>query len=454
MHGSKASRYDWGVLIPALSALVMRVVFALHSTFWQDQYAVYESALRFYKTGKLGLKGAAIVYTNTALPGGLLDLLVGLPLWISGGLPWGPAVFIALLNWIFVALLFKAAVRYFPEWNRRTLAWWIFWAPWTFLYTDICNPSFVPILALAFYWGVLRLMDRPKDFWGAFALAGSLAAYVQIHLSVVVLVGVLVILFLIRWVKWPRWSGLVAGALAGGWTLIPYLLDRWAAPASSSNPFLLANIHFDWVHFSHEWKIFTRVLSFPTGETTRFMGYNGGGFGRAIEFIVRTPALWIPFLVGFPLSIALTLLGFPYLFKKASYRSLWKFKLPREPRERLGGLFIIGLATLMAQYIFAIKEPSAHTFLGLLPLSFVPVLAVWGKQSRRLHPAWVAAYSLCVATYSATGYVMNSATTLWKAQSVALEQRAGTRTIEDNAQLDVRTLHLIREANQPWPKSE
>ncbi|MGZ3689031.1 MAG: hypothetical protein ACXVBW_12070, partial [Bdellovibrionota bacterium] len=368
-----------------------------------------------------------------------------LPLFFSHGLASGAAVSIALLNFAAIVWLWRIYCLLFPSHDQLSSAIFLLFAPWTYLYTDICNTSYILILAVWYYWCLLRLFERPKDFWASFGLAVSVALLLQIHLSAVVLIALTITLWAARILKTPKLSAFLAGAALGGATLIPYYL--WEV--RHQKPFLSSNIEFQWWHFQKQYKIFFRFVSFPSGETARFFG-GAGGFPAALRYIGDTPWLWIPFVIGYPVSIAISLLGVRFfLFRKETWtpliRQLRTFvKRSAPPRLTAAGTLeltmLLGLLITMAQFLVAIKEPSAHTFLVLLPVSFYPVY--YYTKNRKI-PRWaVALYALCVTMYSVGAYVSLCPFSVLATDRAAIESAQG-RAVTNPSRANPDALPLV-----------
>ncbi|MBI4924425.1 MAG: hypothetical protein HY843_00760 [Bdellovibrio sp.] len=139
----------WGIII---LSLVFRLWFSFFTDFSRDEIKIYEKGFSFYKTGHLPITGAEIAYSSTELPGSLQALLTGVPLFLSKGEPWGASLFVAFLNFFAVFLIFAIYIMLFPKINQTMLCLFIFWSPWSYLFTSIWNPSFLPFFSALFFW--------------------------------------------------------------------------------------------------------------------------------------------------------------------------------------------------------------------------------------------------------------------------------------------------------------
>lgn len=117
------------MLLLWLASCILRVWIAPHTLFAEDERRIFEMTHAFYQGGPLPLTGAAVVYSGTSIPGSLLALVAGLPLWLSAGHPFGTAFAVAVANSVGTLLIYRALRPHFraiPEW---ILASWIFFCP-------------------------------------------------------------------------------------------------------------------------------------------------------------------------------------------------------------------------------------------------------------------------------------------------------------------------------------
>jgi len=416
------------LLIIFLVAVLVRSYFASIASFGGDELAVYRNAIAFFVTGRPAATGARIVYNGTTLPGSLLDLLTGPPLFFSGGLPWATVAWIVALNTAAMLYFYRLYREVFPKTDFRKVALLLLLAPWGYVYATFCNPAFILPLSAIFYWGLWRLFKKPGDARGAAALALSLLLLLQINLSVVALIALIAVLWVIGVIKTPSWKGLLAGGSAGSLTLIPYFLQRLNTPGDS-NPFLTSSIHFEWWHVLDSFRVITRFVSFPTGEITRFIG-RGDGFRGAMVFVRSESWMWLPFWIAIVVSVALSLLVFLFYCKPSNYRLLYRCLRTRgkslTATERLRLTALLAPLVAFGLFIFSLKEPSAHTLLVIFPLSFFPLLEWMDRYpsiDRKIPWPAHAAYWACVLAYALPGYQYGYPVSLWKTQELALSSQ-------------------------------
>ncbi|MGE0616673.1 MAG: hypothetical protein AB7P04_13645 [Bacteriovoracia bacterium] len=380
----KAPRLRDPVLWIFALGVALRVFMSFRIHFGTDDIAIYHQALDLYLDGHLSPVGARVVYSNTQIPGALQSLLMGLPLFLSGGMPQGPAVFLALWNSAALAVIYVWVRELFPRLERLPLAGWVFLCPWSLAFIELWNPSFLPLFSALFFFALWRLEQKPGNHWAALTAAACVMACLQLHLSFVVLAALLGLWILRHW-RNASWMGLVGGVALGGLTLVPYFAHQWAS--AQGNPFLAGNVvlHLDRVL---QWPmICLRFLAFSTGELTRFISLPGKGFGGTLSLVTEHAwliPLYVLTLLG---TVALIVLGVCGLGRMIRY---WRL-VPHTPDEFIATLVLDALLATCVGFLVSIKDPSAHTFWILFPLSFLPVaakLASRPMQKRRRIPAW------------------------------------------------------------------
>lgn len=439
-RSSRASRSALFAIF-GLSALA-RIVFAFQSVFAEDERAIYETAARFYSTGKPAVTGARVVYTGTVLPGMLQDLLAGGPLFLSGGWPWITVVTIAIAQAGAVYLLWDAYRRLFPKIPDAPLAVFLAFAPWTFMYSGFINTSYLMPLSLLVFWGWVRwLQGEPR---AAAAVSLGLFGAIQFNLAATFLfawTGITLLVFAIHNTKRRKalLAGLrpaLAGTLVGGLPLVPYFYVQLTEQSASAP--LNRNLHFDWNHVQDLYKVFFRYLSFPTGETTRFLGMHRG-FAGAVEKMHESAflmAIGVPTLLA---SVALTVIGFRFFVRRAFWRE--ELRLHWDLREAIG----FGPLLMMLLFMFSIKEPSAHTLLPILALSFYPLLTEWPLAWAGWKKWILPVLSILGLVFSTYGYWVSYRPSLLTVQQATrcVLQRGREACGDQIAQADPRNVDLL-----------
>jgi len=392
------------LVLLGLISLSLRLGYCRYTNFERDEAAIYESALEFYQSGKLSSVGAEVVYSKTRLPGSLQGLLMGVPLFFSNGLPIGAAYFTAGLNFIAALILFLIYRQWFPRLDRIWLFTFVVFAPWLMVFTKLWNPSFLPVFSALFFWGISILFKNGKSIPGAFCISFSILMTMQLHLSFVLLAALAIGVMVFRLIPIPDWRGLLAGTIFGGFTLAPYLLERFTRTSETSNSFLSSNIVFEPENSIYFLKIFLRFISFATSDTIRFFA-RGGGVNRTVEAMNLVPLLWPALVVGMLTSVFLIGLGLSFYIKKGNYR-LFKRLGSLNAREKMDLLVLVTPFLTCIFFLFSIKGPSAHTFWILVPLSFYPILsAIRDHEGNRwvrvfLSKRFLGGYVFCGLLYS------------------------------------------------------
>jgi hypothetical protein len=404
------------------TSLCLRLWFATHTNFGRDEVAIYNKALDLYLNGVLPTTGAEIVYSGTYLPGALQSLLVGLPLFFTQGMPTGPAYFIALLGLLSTWFTFLLYRKWFPAVNQNQLAAWIFLNPWSIVFTNLWNPSFLPLIGAIFFLNLNQLIEKKHPFWASFWLGACIFLSLQLHLSFVVLVLSLLVLIYIFGLTILSKRGFLLGSTIAGLTLIPYAIELFQKESTSGN-FLISNLSITLRGFLDYPSYLLRLLSFSTGETTRFIG-RGEGPPATLAYIRSVPLLWIPFFLGISVSAW-------QIFKALIFFTQFK-KMPNQ--------FLVPFWTIILTgflFGFSIKGPSAHTFWILFPLSFFPFLGSQVGTQHRETPQWLpylktsfqkyglALYLASILAYTFAGMLQGPDTTLADTVRLALESKAG-----------------------------
>ena len=172
-------------------------------------------------------------------PGGLLALLVGLPL-----LAWAdfraPALLVWLLGVAGYLVLDRIVARVLGPSSRLAFAA-LYWAsPWRIHFTSfLWNPNYMFFFGALHLWVAYSLRQRAK-FWPSLALVVILGMTVQLHMSAMVLAAMFVMLWWRGLVK-LSWSGVATGAMITVASLVPWarlILERpELVPGGTGFPF-------------------------------------------------------------------------------------------------------------------------------------------------------------------------------------------------------------------------
>jgi hypothetical protein len=375
------------IVLIFLLALAVRLYLAPHLDYGDDQEAIYQLAKEFYLTGVFPQYGARVVYVNSAIPGSFQAVISGLPLYLSKGDVLGLKYWVVFLNWVSAIFLYLWLNKKVATQHRLLLSVFLAFSPWSMLFSSIWNPSFLPVLVVPFFWIVENLLHRPSKtpyFYEGFLLGLIFILSFQLHLSAVLLVlaGGLVF-FLLR----NRIQFLIAsflGVLTGGVFLIPWLLAKIQntadAPTSVAGLYLSNSRYFV--------SAFIRYITFSTGEISRFIFIQPSKKGLVGLFdFLKTMPLSFVFIVTTYLGVGVMLVAF---------LRRW-IRLRKDLKDGFSRLeFLLPLVMLFV-FLFSIKEPRAHTFWILMPLSFYTMVMALNEviQHRRFREwmAWVYLFS-------------------------------------------------------------
>lgn len=350
-----------------LISFLMRLWFAPKLDFGVDQQSIYELGRTFYETGVVPAEGPRLVYTGESIPGGFQAIMAGLPLFISGGDPIGLQIWVGLLNWLAMLLLFLWLRSKVQPRFETLLAVFIALSPWSLLFSPAWNPSFLPVFVVPFFWILERVLNPAlsKKKSEAYALGLILVLCFQLHLSTVLLVLALLLVFPMITNKASFVLFTIAGVITGGASLIPWILKK--VDGQASLPMGVIGLHLD--NITDIPKAFFRYITFSTAEISRFITPQGHGFQGMLSFLASHPLLWLPAVISFAGSIVLV-----YLFLKR-WVFLWK-----EFSHGFRRLEFLMPILMPIAFLFSIKEASAHTFWILMPLSFYSMVSALNHE--------------------------------------------------------------------------
>ena len=372
----------WRIVSFLAVVFLFRLAFGLLNKFWEaDEIQVFLIGLKFFTTGAWPYFGPDVTHTHTQIPGALLGLLVGGPMFLVP-VPEAPFVLVNLLSLASLTLLAWYATVQVPTLPRWFVWGWLFTAPWTLHYgAHVLNPDYVMTGAILFWvglWEVTPGMRRdviPR--WVAGAMMGfGLLWIVQLHLSWPVLLP------FVGYAAWrifrespgdgTRWAaGFLGGAGLIGLLLLPtllvYGLTRGTGGTESnlvysgSNPLVLFGT------------IVARFLSFASYELAYWLG--GDTAGRVAR-VMRHP--WV-----IPFAAFLFILGYlqPIVLAVEFFRSKPQ---PSWPAVRLlvAGLMLV----LLVAFSFSVTGPHSHTFYLAMPVAMLYSMYCWAPWLER--PAW------------------------------------------------------------------
>jgi hypothetical protein len=388
-----------GRLIALLAGtFALRLAFGLAYDFWgDDEFQIYLIGLKYYATGVWPMYGPDVVYTETRVPGGLLGLLVGGPLWMA---PWpeAPYVFLNLLSMAALGLLAWYIGKRLPDLPRWFLWIWVFFSPWTLcISAHIINTSYAILGAIVFFVSAFEtvpslrvgVFSRPLAFAG---IGFGLIWTAQLHLSAaflaVIALGVLALAARDNAAQTTRgllWCG--AGAALSGLTLLPTLATFGPSVVVTRTG---ENIVFEPANLLRLPQVVVQFLSLATFELPRFVGPSTAD---RLAFLGHFPWAAPAILVVVALGSAQVAVLLAELFLAHSKRKHWH-------AIRFAMLSVLPL--LVLSFAFSVRAPASHAYYVLLPLVLIYAFHVWNELLRR---KWVRSAAVVLFIAGAVAYV-------------------------------------------------
>ena len=289
------NRVLWTLALVAV--FLFRLGFGLSKElFTEDETQTYLIGLRYHATQQWQYFGPDVIWTHSQLPGGLLALLVGVPLDLVP-IPEAPYVVVNLLSMgtlcVFAAYLSRRLPG-IPQW----LIWgWLLTLPWTLEYsTHILNSAYVLPASLIFFIGFFEAFPplttgrvRPAL---ALALMGAAIGWImQLHMSWPLLLPFAGVALLARWREGPRAASFAFVAFAlGAATTVSLIVPTFLAYGQDGGGDIGRNIDIHWRDpISTFVKTVARLLSFASFEVARFVA----GTGRAPGYVYLAEHWWM-----------------------------------------------------------------------------------------------------------------------------------------------------------------
>lgn len=212
---------------------VIQIWLASRAGIHGDQYVFLDMALDFHETGQLK-PVSKTMSGGGAIPGGFLQLLVGLPLkvWYDYRAPAILLVLFHLAAGLLAALTIRRAAGEAPA-LIFTVVWWL--SPWRLYHSAfLWEPNYLFLPAACHLWACYGLRNR-KGALASIILAATLLLTFQLHGSFLFLVVFTVVLLLRRAIK-LQWEGALLGAVIGSLTLWPTAAAFFSGTLASPAP--------------------------------------------------------------------------------------------------------------------------------------------------------------------------------------------------------------------------
>ena len=350
-------------------AFALRLAYGLGSMFWtEDERQIFLIGLASYARGGWPHFGADVVWTGSRLPGALQALLVRVPLDVWHA-PEAPFVFLNLLSFGALGLFAWYCRRRLPD-----LPAWFVWGgllllPWTMNFsTHVVNTSYILPGAIVFFVGFfeaapafrLGAIRRPL----AWAMMGAGVGFLaQIHMSWVLTPAYAAYAALDTWRRerralWPSLASGASGAAVTGSLLVPTLVRfGWRAGGVDST------VQFHLQPPQDLAAIAARFLSFPSFETSRFIGLDTA---ERLLFLWREP--WV-----IPFAVVVLVAG---VAQPVLLAWLW-FRRGDADWTRMKWLSLATVLWIYASFFFSVRGPLAHAFYVVFPVAALYAFYAW-----------------------------------------------------------------------------
>ncbi|MCM3906111.1 MAG: hypothetical protein ND866_30875 [Pyrinomonadaceae bacterium] len=361
-------------------AFFFRLGFGLCSEFWtNDEKQIYLTGLKFYTTGEWPYFGPHIT-DYIQIPGALQGLIVGLPLYLLP-IPESPFILLNVLSFASLCLLAWYSIKRLPEIPVWFVWSWLMIAPWTLNFsTHIVNPSYLLPGSILFFVGALETYPQLRKnliplSWANLMMGVSLFWVMQFHMSWVVLVPYALVSFYLQYrlgeSLLKALSFFTLGAILSGAFLVPTFLKYGLVEGlGGTNHTVQLNPANLLTHLNIVEGVLGRFLSFASFEVPRFLGRNTV---KRLEFIKEevwlVPFILFLFIIGILQPIGLIVMW----FSRTHMQSDWK---------AIKYLTLFTVILLYVIFMFAFRDPAAHTFYVTFPIVILYSMYCWNKLLR------------------------------------------------------------------------
>lgn len=217
-------RWRWAWLAVLVLGTAMQVWFWLRSVWiYLDQVDLYALGLALARDGEL-LPFGKLSTGGLPIPGVVLELLVGMPLWVWADMRSSTAVLV-VFHLAAVLVLSRVLVRDFG-WRYATVFLAILWlSPWRLFHSAFLWETNYLLLPAALHLATCRALKDQARIGASALLVATLLWTVQLHGSALILILTTVLLVARKRVR-IHWGGAVAGGLIGAITLWP-TIEAW-----------------------------------------------------------------------------------------------------------------------------------------------------------------------------------------------------------------------------------
>ena len=216
---TRRERTQWWLVFG--SGFALSIIMAMRSQIGGDQLMLLELGWKFVVNGEW-LQYGMPTSAGGRSPGGLMALLMAIPLWIWRDYR-SPALFTALLHacaFILLAYTLRSTLTRRGMWLLMLLVWL---NPWRMYFSAHIWNANLMFIAAVLHLASAQRMAAHKEAWNSCAQALLIALAMQVHTSA----AVLAVLSLLLWWKGMikvHWGGIACGVILGIASYVPWLL--------------------------------------------------------------------------------------------------------------------------------------------------------------------------------------------------------------------------------------
>lgn len=365
-----------------LLSLIIRCLYGYHSWYIRDQARIFDLGFKLFSENILPVHGSPVVYVDSVLPGSLQGILAAFPLYFSFGNPFGIICFVQILNLISCIILALIYSKIFNKINKLFIFFFIVLNPMNIIYSYAWNPSFMILFTTLFFLGIYKVIENKESNIGNFLLYFPILFMLQLNLQFLIYPVLLIILFLKKIIKIPKFSVFSLAVLPGFIFLLPYLVDKLSNKSKPVNNWNLNGNFLDSITFNFEnifsyFHVLIRFISFSASEITRNINK---------EYLFNS-AFLIPFFI-FSIIITIFIIAFSALFylNKNVWKSIILNKAKFKTEDKFNFILIVIPIITTILFVFSITPPSTHKIWSLFPFCFYPLFFMINKIKQKENP--------------------------------------------------------------------
>ena len=354
MQPAQQRRLNWvAVLVILLLAAFLRLGQTGIVEFKRDEATLSRLALDFAQSGEIPLLG---IGSSVGYPNAPINVyLLAIPYAVSDN-PLIATLFIAFLNIIAVALLWRMTYRYFGA-STAFIAGILYAAsPWAVIYSRKiwAQDMLAPFVILTVFTGLLGFLEGKR--WAQVLHLPLLALTVQIHFGAVSLIPVTGVMLVLAWRR-VRWV-FVVGTVVAGLVSLPYLYGLYDADLLS-----IAALRDSLASGNAEEAERTRELSSTALDHAWFSvaGTNLHSLAGpdAFQSYLDSVPDYTPLFELLPIILVVTLLGGSVL--------AWR------RHDAKWGVWVAWVVVPVLTFVYTWAEPQPHYMIPMLPAAYIVI---------------------------------------------------------------------------------